>query len=277
MKSTNKTALITGASDGIGFQLAKLFARDKYNLVIVADNKTKLSQAANELQQMASGTITQIVQDLSVPGAAEKVYKKTTELNIHVDVLVNDAGIGKFGLFTDTNIEDEIKIIQLNVITLVHLTKLYLRDMLIAKSGRILQVSSVQAYQPSPMLSVYGGTKAFILMFSDTIRYELRDTKITVTTLLPNATDTDFFRKAGMEHTKAAQEKSDDPAVVAEIGYDALMNGEPHAYGPGVLANMPMIASMPNSVLAKMVDVRMMSTSKKAGKVAKKTTTKVKA
>jgi short-subunit dehydrogenase len=250
------TVLITGASSGIGLELAKLFAQDNYNMVLVARNEARLNQAAAMLKTMGAGTITIIPKDLSVPGSAAEVYAATKEHNLTIDILVNDAGVGEHGLFSETDITKELNIIQLNIASLVHLTKLYLKDMLAGNGGKILQLASIASYQPTPKLAVYAATKAFVLSFTDSLINELRGTNVSMTALIPGATDTDFFNKAGMLHTRAAQD-TEDPKVVAEAGYEALMNGEHHALAPGVRSQIVMSSVMPNENIASMARKQM--------------------
>jgi short-subunit dehydrogenase len=250
----DKTVLITGATSGIGFELALLFARNKFNMVIVSRYLEQLMQVSQQLRDEGSGKVTVIAKDLSLPGAAEEVYKETKRKGIHVNILVNDAGVGEYGLFAENELQKEISLIQLNVISLVTLTKLYLKDMIATKGGRILQLASVAAYQPTPRLAVYAATKSFVLSFSDALGIELRDEPVTVTALVPDATDTDFFRKAGMEHSKAAVRDPEDPAIVARIGYEALMAGEPHAFAPGVRKSIMMSSVLPNRTIAGMAE-----------------------
>lgn len=258
MKNENQTVLITGATSGIGLELARLFAADRYNMVLVSRDEETLNRVAADLKNMGAGSVTVIPKDLSVVNAADDVYDITRGLGIHVNILVNDAGVGEYGYFTETSLEKELNLIQLNTAAMVHLTKLYLRDMIAVNGeGKILQLASIASYQPSPMLAVYAATKAFVLSFSDAIAYELKDKNITITSLIPNATDTDFFRKAGMEHTKIAQNDPDDPTVVANIGYEALMNGEQHAYAPGARQIAAMSSVLTNENVAKMVEKQM--------------------
>jgi short-subunit dehydrogenase len=252
-----RTVLLTGATSGIGLELAKLFARDNYNMVIVSRDENKLNVAADLFRRLGAGEVTVIAKDLSVSHAVSDIYDTTKKKGIQIDVLVNDAGVGEYGPFSETNLETELNIIQLNVSSLVHLTKLYLRDMLEQGGGRILQLASIAAYQPTPFLAVYAATKAFILSFSDAIGTELRDTNVTVTALIPNATDTDFFNKAGMQHTKAANNDPENPAAVAKVGYEALMKGEPHAYGSGAKQMAAMSSLMSNRSVAKMAEKQM--------------------
>jgi len=165
----HKTALVTGASFGIGQELARIFAREGYSLVLVARTGDKLRQLASELEK-AHGTRSLILaSDLSAPGAAAYVHDQTTRADITVDVLVNNAGFGQLGLFAENDLEECLQQIQLNITTLTHLTRLYLPEMLARKSGRILNVASTIAFQPGPYQAVYGASKAFVLSFSATI------------------------------------------------------------------------------------------------------------
>jgi short-subunit dehydrogenase len=205
------TVLITGATSGIGLELARFFARDHYTLAIVSRETQKAEQTARELKAAGATDVHVITADLAEPTGPEQVFAATKKAGLHIDILVNDAGVGVHGKFAETDLQEEIRIVQLNVISLVHLTKLYLREMLPKKKGRILQLASVASYQPTPLLAVYAATKAFVLSFSDAIANELEGTGITVTSLIPGPTDTDFFRKADAEHTKAAQ---DNPEVL---------------------------------------------------------------
>jgi short-subunit dehydrogenase len=258
MKYQHQTVLITGATSGIGLELARLFAADNFNMVIIARDEDRLNHVAAELQNMGAGNIIVIPKDLSVPNAAQDIFDILDYSNKHIDILVNNAGIGEYGNFTDTSLEKELSIIQLNVAATVQMTKLFLRHVEGKENvSRILQLASVASYQPSPMLAVYAATKAFVLSFSDALAFELKDSNITVTSLIPNATDTDFFRKAGMEHTKAAQDNPDNPTAVAQIGYEALFRGEPHAYAAGVRQMAAMSSLLTNQNVAKMVEKQM--------------------
>ncbi len=257
MNTQPNTVLITGATSGIGLELAKLFAQDQYRMVIVARYEESLNEVALLLEGLGAASVTVIAKNLALPNAAAEVYEETLRKGIQVDVLVNDAGVGAYGLFSELNFDHELEVIQLNIVALVHLTKLYVKDMLVRGKGRILQLASIASYQPTPMLAVYAATKSFILSFSDAIGTELKNTNITVTALIPTATDTDFFRKAGMEHTKAAQDNPQDPAEVARIGYEALMKGEPHAYASGVKGQAAISSLMPNRNVAEMAEKQM--------------------
>lgn len=251
MISQNNTVLITGPTSGIGLELAKCFAKDKYNMVLVSRNRTDLENTADLLKNLGAGKITIIPKDLSVPGQAQEVYDETRATGIGIDILVNNAGVGERGLFHENPLQKEMEIIQLNITSLVHLTKVYLKDMIAQGKGKILNLASVSSYQPTPLLAVYAASKAFILSLSDALVNELKDFKdITVTSLIPGPTDTDFFRKAHAEHTKAAQDDPEDPEVVAEIGYKALMNGDSHAVAPGMRMQIVMSSALPNQQVA---------------------------
>ena len=227
MNSTKKYALITGATSGIGLELAKLFAKDDYNLIIVARDPAELATTKQKLAKEGNEIIT-IEKDLFERENAFAVYDEVKERGITVDVLVNNAGQGVYGEFKDTDIRRELGIIDLNIAALVILTKCFVRDMVERKSGKILNLASIASKMPGPWQSVYHGTKAFVLSFSEAIRQETKDLGITVTALLPGVTDTDFFDKADMLGSKAAQDESkmSDPADVAKDGYDALMAGD---------------------------------------------------
>lgn len=223
----NKYALITGATSGIGYELTKLFAADGYNLILVSRNAQELDNKAAEFKQSGIEVIT-IAQDLFDPKNAFAVYDEVRALGIPVEILVNDAGQGIYGLFSETEIDRELNIINLNISSLVTLTKLFLKDMMSRNSGKILNLASIASKSPGPWQSVYHGTKAFVLSFTEAIREELKDTGVSVTALMPGVTDTDFFNKADMLDSKAVQDKSAmaDPAEVAKDGYDALMAGK---------------------------------------------------
>ncbi|WP_338869602.1 SDR family oxidoreductase [Spirosoma sp. SC4-14] len=234
---TGKTALITGASSGIGQELAKLFAQDGYNLVLVARSDDTLDRLA-EVFKSNYGTqqVTVIKKDLAEEDAAQDVYNQVKAKGITVNVLVNDAGVGLYGLFaTDTDWEREKAMIHLNVLTLTQLTKLFLYDMLARNEGKILNLASLLSITPTPLMAVYAGTKAYVYNFTQSLANELKDTNVTITALLPNATDTDFFHKAGAENTKVTDEVQ-DPVMVAKDGYEALMAGKPKVV-PGGLKN----------------------------------------
>ena len=226
-----KTALITGASFGIGMEFARIFAREGYNLVLVARNADKLRQVASELEK-AHGTRSLILAaDLTEPGASAYVFDQTKRADIQVDVLVNNAGFGQYGMFAENDLEECLRQIQLNVTTLTHLTRLYLPAMLERakterKSGGILNVASTAAFQPGPLMAVYFATKAYVLHFSEALANELNGTGVTVTCLCPGATATEFHKRANITSMRLLKFGSMDARTVAEDGYRALMEGK---------------------------------------------------
>jgi uncharacterized protein len=221
------TALITGASFGIGQELAGIFAREGYNLVLVARSADKLRQLASELEKAHSTRSLILASDLAAAGAAAYVHDQTARAAVTVDVLVNNAGFGQFGLFIENDLEECLQQIQLNVTTLTHLTRLYLPEMVGRKSGRVLNVASTAAFQAGPLMAVYYATKAYVLHFSEAIANELQGTGVTVTCLCPGPTVTEFHKRANMLESRLLRFGSMDARTVAEDGYRALMAGKP--------------------------------------------------
>ncbi|MDJ0615773.1 MAG: SDR family oxidoreductase [Calothrix sp. MO_192.B10] len=221
------TALITGASGGIGYELGRIFAKDKYNLVLVARNEAKLTQIANDFRTKFGITVTIIIKDLSLATAPEEIFNQLQQENIIVDVLVNNAGFGMYGLFQDTDLSTELQMLQVNVVCLTHLTKLLLKDMVKQGSGKILNVASTAAFQPGPLMAVYYATKAYVLSFSEAIANELEGTGVSVTALCPGPTKSGFQQRAAMEDSKMVKDrKIMDAKTVAQIGYRGLMSGK---------------------------------------------------
>jgi len=226
MNGTN-TVLITGASGGIGYELAKLFARDKLSLVLVARNQSQLEKVAAEMRTLGSPHVTVLAKDLGELEAPDEIFAETERRKITVDFLVNNAGFGERGPFLKTNLDNELEMVQVNVVALMHLTKLYLPGMVQRRFGRIMQVASTAAFQPGPFMSVYYATKAFVLSFSEATYEELRGSGITVTALCPGATTTGFAARAGMLNSKLFKLRVMDAKAVAEIGYRGFMAGKP--------------------------------------------------
>jgi hypothetical protein len=222
------TALITGASGGIGLELARIFAREGYGLVLVARSRERLIEIAAELKPAA---VQVIVKDLTLPGAPEELQREVPK----VDVLVNNAGYGVYGPFVKNPLPDELGMLQLNMTALVVLTKLYLPGMVAAQNGKILNVASTAAFQPGPFMALYYATKAFVLSFSEAIASELEGTGVTVTALCPGPTATGFQAAAKLENSRLIKQmKVMDSRTVAEAGYRALMAGKPVVI-PGLL------------------------------------------
>ena len=225
--STPSTALITGASGGIGYELAKLFARDGSNLVLVARSSDKLLQLATELERAYKIRATVVAADLAHADGPAQVFAATQQAGIDVDVLVNNAGFGQFGFYVKTDLEEELGQIQLNIASLTHLTKLYARPMVERGRGRILNVASTAAFQPGPLMAVYYATKAYVLSLSSALSNELRGTGVTVTCLCPGPTTTEFHKRAAMDLSNIMKAPFMDAKTVAEIGYRAMLKGKP--------------------------------------------------
>jgi short-subunit dehydrogenase len=254
--SNTKYALITGATSGIGYELAKLFAKDHYNLIIVSRNQQELDKTAQELQQNGIDVIT-MAKDLFNRNEVFSLCEEVKRTGIHVDVLVNDAGQGVYGEFKNNDIDRELKIIDLNIGALTILTKHFLQEMVSRNEGKILNVASIASETPGPWQAVYHATKAYVLSLTEAIREEAKDTNITITALQPGVTDTDFFNKAGMNNSKAVQDKEAmaSPADVAKDGYDALMAGKDKVVsGFKNKVQMAMGNVTPDSTLAHMVN-----------------------
>lgn len=227
MERTKKTALITGASSGFGAEFARLFAQDGYDVVLVARTEETLNRLAEELRYHYGVEATVLAKDLARFESADEIYQECQQRGLTIHTLVNDAGAGWHGEFVQTDLRKELDIIQLNVVSLVHLTKLFLKDMVARNEGRILQVGSVLSVIPTPLMSIYGATKAFVLSFSEALQNELKDTEVTVTVLMPGASDTNFFRRADAETTVVAQDTSlSSPQEVAKAGYEGLLAGK---------------------------------------------------
>ncbi|WP_375436263.1 SDR family NAD(P)-dependent oxidoreductase [uncultured Hymenobacter sp.] len=261
----DQTALITGASSGIGFELARCFARDDYRVVLVARHLDELKEAARLLHQEFRGVdIVLLPFDLSRPESADQIYAETNQRGFQIDALVNDAGFGETGYFTDTDMQTELDMIQVNAASLVHLTKLYLRDMVERNEGRIMQLGSIASFSPSPCQAVYAATKAFVLSFTEAVQHELKQKKsaVTMTILCPPPTDTNFFHVAHAENTRAAAHPA-SARDVAEEGYDALMEGAARSL-PTISAKVNFFSSLvlPDSMLATLMNTQLHSTQK---------------
>jgi short-subunit dehydrogenase len=216
-----QTALITGASSGIGLELARIFARNNCDLILVARESDRLRQAARSLNARV------IARDLADPQSAQAIH---TELSsTPVDYLVNNAGFGLGGPFSGTDRQTELDMIQVNVTSLVDLTKLFLPAMLARRSGRIMNVASTAAFQPGPLMAVYFASKAFVLSFTEAIAEEITGSGVSVTAFCPGRTTSDFHRRAGIEHNHLVKDRAIgmmSAAEVADIGYRGMMRGK---------------------------------------------------
>ncbi|MBE9117524.1 SDR family oxidoreductase [Lusitaniella coriacea LEGE 07157] len=221
-----ETVLITGASSGIGRELAKVFGKKQYNLVLVSRNEAKLNSLKTELETQENIQVIVIAKDLSKSNTATEIFEKLTKKNIIIDILINNAGFGEYGLFTDTNWQKEEQMIWVNILALTHLTKLFLPGMIARKTGKILNLASTAAFQPGPLMAVYYATKAYVLSFSCAIANELENTGVTVTVLCPGPTASEFQAISGMGQSKIIQgKKLPTSADVAQFGYDVLQHG----------------------------------------------------
>lgn len=222
---SNQFVLITGATSGIGYELTQLFAQNGFNLVLVARTEDDLQQEATDLMQKYNIQVNIIAKDLFQPNAAFELYEEVKKLGVTINILVNDAGQGQYGLFVEQDIHRLLDIIQLNISSLTVLTHLFLKDMVARNEGKILQLASIASELPGPWQAVYHATKAYVLHLSEALVSELKDTEVTVTSLQPGATDTDFFNKADMQQSKITEDLS-DAKKVAKDGYEALMKGK---------------------------------------------------
>src|SRR5271155_3442423 len=219
----NQTALITGASGGIGYELAKLFAKDHYNLVLVARSASKLTQFADELQRQFGISAKAIPLDLATTPAPQFMFDQLKREGTAVDILVNNAGYGVLGEFAKVPLEESLGQIQLNLTALTHLTKLFLGPMIERHSGKILNVASTAGFQPGPLMSVYYATKAYVVSFSEALANELAGTGVAITCVCPGVTQTEFDKRAGVD-TKPLFRMMPmmSAAKVAKIGYAAF-------------------------------------------------------
>jgi len=252
-KNENPLAVVTGASSGIGYELAVQFAQNGFDLLVTAEDEG-IDQAAEDLESL--GTRVDSFQcDLSTFRGVEQLHRRILAMRRPVDVIAINAGEGVGGKFIDTNLEEELNMIDLNVISTVHLAKLVIQDMVDQRqAGRILFTSSIAATMPGPYQAVYAATKAFIQSFALALHHELKEFKITVTALQPGATETNFFHRAHMEDTKVGVQKKDDPADVAKQGFDALMAGKEAVIAGSFKTRMGNVANdlIPEKTKAKM-------------------------
>ena len=219
--------LITGASSGIGYELAKICAKNKHNLILVARNKVTLEQLANELMVTFNIKVEVIAIDLSDVSNCLKVFEKVRDKGLNVDILINNAGFGDHGLFVNGDWLKFQEMIQLNVSTLTYLTYLFLPNMITHKNGKILNVASTASFLPGPLMSVYYATKAYVLSFSEALTEELCDTGVTVTTLCPGPTSSGFQKVAKMDNMPVLNFwRQPSSYEVAEYGYKSMIEGK---------------------------------------------------
>lgn len=229
------TALITGASDGIGLEMAKIHASKGGDLILVARSADKLLHLKEELESAHKINVRVIGKDLSNENAALEVYNEVKAAGITVDYLINNAGFGDFGFFTEGNWEKQNRMIQLNITTLTQFTRLFLSDMIVRRSGKIVNVASTASFQPGPLMAVYYATKAYVLHFSEAVNNEIAGSGVTITALCPGATASGFQKAAGMEESKLVKGRKLPTSIeVAAFGYRAMLNGKTVAI-PGLM------------------------------------------
>ncbi len=251
--STRPFAVVTGASSGIGYELAKQFAQNGYDL-LVASAGSGIAQAARDFEKLGAN-VESVQTDLAEYGGVEQLYSAIQASGRPLDAIAINAGVGVSGDFTrQTELDDELNLIHLNVISPVHLAKRVLKDMVARGNGRVLFTSSIAGTMPAPFEAVYGASKAFLSSFAQAIRNELKDTGVTITALMPGATETNFFHRAGMEDTKLGASEKDDPAEVAKEGFEALMAGKDHVVAGSFKNKVQAVAghALPDPAVANM-------------------------
>ncbi|MBD2091139.1 SDR family NAD(P)-dependent oxidoreductase [Microcoleus sp. FACHB-1515] len=217
-------AVITGASSGIGYELAKQFAEHGFDLVVTSTGES-IEEAAEAFRGLTAQVET-VQADLATYDGVEKLYSQIQATGRPVEAIVINAGVGVGGAFIETDLQKELNLIELNIASTVHLAKRVVKDMVDRGAGKVLFTSSIASQAPHPFQAVYAASKAFVQSFSEALRNELKDTGVTVTALMPGATETNFFHRADLDDTKVGSDKKDDPAQVAKQGFDALMAGK---------------------------------------------------
>jgi len=253
-------ALVTGASSGMGYDYAKLFAKDGKNIVVLARSRDKLEELKADLEKQHGTKVMVLAKDLSDPKAPQEVFSELERAGINVDVLVNNAGFDVYGKFHDTDWRKESEMLQVNIIALTQLTKLFLKKMLEKKSGKIMNISSMVGFVPAPWSSVYGGTKHYVLGFSNAIAHELKGTGVSVTCFCPGNTKTLFWERGGARDAKGNRRGTlaMDAASAARFGYRALKKGRTTAVaGPVYSLMMFGIRFMPRRLACYVMDSSM--------------------
>ena len=249
--STRQFALVTGASSGIGFELAKQFAENGSDLLIVSDSG-RINTAAEEIR-MLGANIQAIEADLATHEGVHTLLSAIQTGKRPVDAAAINAGVGVSGPFVETDLEKELNMIALNVTFAVHLAKYIVKEMVARRTGRILFTASIAGTMPTPYETIYGATKAFLRSFSQGLREELKDTGVSVTALMPGATETEFFHRAGADDTKLGASEKDDPAEVAKEGFEAMMAGKDHVVAGSFRNKLQAAAgyALPDPLVAK--------------------------
>ena len=236
-----RLAVVTGGSSGIGFELAREFASNGFDVVVAAEDNG-LEEAVEALRPTRA-VVNAVRVDLATRAGVEELYRSVRSLGRPVDALVLNAGIGVGGPFVETPLEADLELIALNVVSVVHLAKLVVPDMVARRAGKVLVTASVAGTMPGPFYATYAASKAFALSFAEAIRHELKDSGVTVTALMPGPTDTDFFRRAAMLETRVGRMAKDSPDEVARDGFEALMAGKDHVIAGSVKNTAQVVAS----------------------------------
>jgi hypothetical protein len=221
------TALITGASAGLGLEFAKRFAADGHDLVLVARRRDRLEALAGQLQQAHGVKAHVVAADLAVSDGPRRVLEEVRRLEVSVDFLVNNAGFGTSGAFSEIDLKRELEMVQVNIVALLELTRALLPGMVARKSGRILNIGSTAGFQPGPFMAAYYASKAFVNSFTEALWYELRGTGVTATVSCPGATATEFAAVAGNDRSRLFRMGAASPSAVAREAYRAMMAGRP--------------------------------------------------
>jgi short-subunit dehydrogenase len=252
--TTKLTALITGASSGIGYELAKLFARDGYDVVLVATREETLRSVAKELEERFHAGTRVIAKDLSRPEGPREIFEELNRDGVCVDILVNNAGFGGLGPFAETDLKYNLDMIAVNLTGLTELCGVFLPRMLEQKHGRILNVASTAAFQAGPLMSVYYATKAYVVSFSEALANEVRGTGVTVSVLCPGPTETNFQKRAGTERSPLFSAVMASAQSVAEAGYRGMMRGK-ILIVPGLLNKIHvfMVRFLPRRIISHLV------------------------
>ncbi len=247
----SKTILLTGASGGIGYAMARVFAEKGYNLVLVARRKEPMEMLADEVNKKYGIETSIVIQDLAQEGAGKKLYEAIDHMGIHPDILINNAGFADYGKFVERGWEKVRDMIMVNILALTEITRMFAADMVRRGSGKILNVASTAAFQPGPLMAVYFASKAYVLSFSEAISNELKGTGVTVTALCPGPTQSGFVERAEMSSSKMFRViKPVSSEKVARYAYHALMAGKVVAI-PGLLNKMSAMSSrfFPRSIV----------------------------
>ncbi|MCA1619996.1 MAG: SDR family oxidoreductase [Acidobacteria bacterium] len=254
MSERKLTALVTGASGGIGEELARLFAADGHSLVLVARSRDKLERLADELKEKHGVLARVMASDLARAESPREIFGELEGAGVSIDALVNNAGFGSYGLFAETDLKQELDMLQVNVVALTHLTKLFLPAMLARRRGYVMNVASTAAFQPGPLMAVYYASKAYVLSLSEALSNECEGTGVRVSALCPGPTETGFVAAAGMGDSKLFDRAVMDARTVAVAGYRGLLAGKPVVI-PGLRNNLlaRSIGFFPRGLVTKVV------------------------